>query len=490
MPSLRCINVQGWEPADDGIPDLVHIDLASISDTQKRNAQTFTTCTTATTFRGDSNRWMDGTRRQIPLERTSTMPHPTTLSRPAMQRHYSSTLPAPPPAGTRSLTSSRSAAAAGRAVRPRSSTERKIARKRAENANYIPRPRNSFIIFRTEFVNRKTNGEGERPPSKRRHDDSDDERSLSKQAAEVWQRMSDAEKQPWIERAEQEKREHAATYPHYRYRPIRQNAQRKSISTSRSFTSDASAAPMLVDNQATLDEALPKAVDELHLFSVSESPSSAMPELRMPAPVSATFSPSSLSLANTLATPPESPTVNHCSVAVPFVPRVPRVPVLNPPLERPMLRHDKTLPAIPRSPSAPTFMQAQMQPMLFGGTVASSNSVAESTHLRVARGPGIRRVSCPPKPQFNLLGQPEAPKATEATLPVADVHMGAPSPLSVGGSDTTGLEYFPEFIQPDDKGTDEYLSLFAQDLAGPAALTSWQSVPEFMVCLSLPHMKK
>lgn len=228
--------------------------------------------------------------------------------------------------------------------------------------------------------------------------------------------------------------------------------------------------------QVPQHETLPKdleGADGVHCSPVE------MPELRMPAPVSATFSQSSSSLANSLITPPASPPAHHSSVTIPTIPRV---PVLNLP-PRPTLHHDRTFLGIPRSPSAPTFMQQQMQPMLFGGAAPEATaSSTTTTDLRVARGPGMRRVSCPPKPQFDLFGQ-EVPKATEAALPVADALMSAPSPLSVAASDNTGIDYFPEFIQRDDnKGADEYLSFIAQDLAGPAALASWQADSEFMVC--------
>ena len=79
-------------------------------------------------------------------------------------------------------------------------------------------------------------------------------------------------------------------------------------------------------------------------------------------------------------------------------------------------------------------MQQQMQPMLFGGAAPEATANSTTTaDLRVARGPGMRRVSCPPKPQFDLFGR-EVPKATEAALPVADALMSAPSPHSVAAS--------------------------------------------------------
>ncbi|KLO15320.1 HMG-box, partial [Schizopora paradoxa] len=76
-----------------------------------------------------------------------------------------------------------------------------------------PRPRNSFIIFRTDFVAKH------KKEAEAAGDGDGDVRSLSKQASEVWNKMSEAEKVPWQERAEEEKRDHARKYPNYRYRP-------------------------------------------------------------------------------------------------------------------------------------------------------------------------------------------------------------------------------------------------------------------------------
>lgn len=153
--------------------------------------------------------------------------------------------------GARAATSSRSPAAAGVLRRTRTSTERKFERKRAENANYIPRPKNSFILFRTEFVARhKRAGEAfgatasaaaaattaallaaERRVKNEGYDfggmgdgEELEGASLSKQASEVWNRMNDAEKQPWVDLADKEKEEHARRYPNYRYRPVRSNS--------------------------------------------------------------------------------------------------------------------------------------------------------------------------------------------------------------------------------------------------------------------------
>ena len=138
-----------------------------------------------------------------------------------------------------SPTSSRSPAAAGRTTqRARTSTERKIARKLAENAAYVPRPRNSFIIFRTDFVAYRMAGDSGRPANMepsvyqalseltsskapRGRSKEEEEGTLSKQASAVWNNMSESQRRPWAERAEKEKALHAERHPDYRYKPAR-----------------------------------------------------------------------------------------------------------------------------------------------------------------------------------------------------------------------------------------------------------------------------
>ena len=55
-------------------------------------------------------------------------------------------------------------------------------------------------------------------------EDEDANQSLSKQASAVWNKMSEAEKRPYVERAKLEKAAHEAKYPHYRYKPVRHNS--------------------------------------------------------------------------------------------------------------------------------------------------------------------------------------------------------------------------------------------------------------------------
>ncbi|KAJ7922948.1 high mobility group box domain-containing protein, partial [Mycena leptocephala] len=73
----------------------------------------------------------------------------------------------------------------------------------------IPRPRNAFLIFRSELcasgkISKKVEG---------------DHRHISIAAAEVWKAFTEDEKQPYLVKAELEKLEHRRLYPSYRFTP-------------------------------------------------------------------------------------------------------------------------------------------------------------------------------------------------------------------------------------------------------------------------------
>jgi hypothetical protein len=80
---------------------------------------------------------------------------------------------------------------------------------RKKPADHIPRPRNAFIIFRSDFVAQN------RVPSsvERNH------QNISKIAGAVWKAMPSEEKAIWYRRADEEKDEHARQYPGYQYNP-------------------------------------------------------------------------------------------------------------------------------------------------------------------------------------------------------------------------------------------------------------------------------
>jgi len=87
---------------------------------------------------------------------------------------------------------------------PRSSHTRK------RPSNHIRRPRNAFIIFRSEFCERqKMNETGVES----------DHRQISRIAAHVWNSLPEEEKARYRVLADQEKEIHKRAYPDYRYAP-------------------------------------------------------------------------------------------------------------------------------------------------------------------------------------------------------------------------------------------------------------------------------
>ncbi|KAJ7696441.1 hypothetical protein B0H17DRAFT_884994, partial [Mycena rosella] len=82
----------------------------------------------------------------------------------------------------------------------------------------IPRPKNAFIIFRTEFARlRLHNAQGS--PRSRRGVPQPVGRTVSGKAADVWHSLPPEEKQRYQRLAELEKEQHARDHPTYQYRP-------------------------------------------------------------------------------------------------------------------------------------------------------------------------------------------------------------------------------------------------------------------------------
>lgn len=67
---------------------------------------------------------------------------------------------------------------------------------------HIPRPRNPFMIFRSEYTQAKITSDVER-----------DHRHISRIVGYLWNNMSEEDKSPYRKMAEQEKIEHQRKYP-------------------------------------------------------------------------------------------------------------------------------------------------------------------------------------------------------------------------------------------------------------------------------------
>lgn len=88
---------------------------------------------------------------------------------------------------------------------------------------HIPRPRNAFIIFRCYLVAEKM------VPS----NFANNHRNISRIVSNMWNRLSDVDRQSWQEAARQEKAEHQRLYPQYKYKPV-SKSRSKSHSKKRS----------------------------------------------------------------------------------------------------------------------------------------------------------------------------------------------------------------------------------------------------------------
>ncbi|KAF9477253.1 HMG-box, partial [Pholiota conissans] len=74
-----------------------------------------------------------------------------------------------------------------------------------QEPGHIPRPRNAFIIFRSEYIQRHRDiGE-------------DQQNELSKRAGRAWNAMSEEEKEWFREEAKKERDQHKERYPGYAY---------------------------------------------------------------------------------------------------------------------------------------------------------------------------------------------------------------------------------------------------------------------------------
>lgn len=97
-----------------------------------------------------------------------------------------------------------------------SSSDRRAIRNRLRDPDWVPRPRNAFIIFRCEYSRKHA-----RDPSDPSDRSSRCDKTLSKRAGEEWRRLSTAEREQYKVLAEQEKVTHALQNPDYRFKPMR-----------------------------------------------------------------------------------------------------------------------------------------------------------------------------------------------------------------------------------------------------------------------------
>jgi hypothetical protein len=99
---------------------------------------------------------------------------------------------------------------------PFSSSDRRAIRNRQRDPDWVPRPRNAFIIFRCEYSRKHARDSNDTSDKSSRSD-----KTLSKRAAEEWRCLSAEEREQYKILAMQEKAAHALQNPDYRFKPVR-----------------------------------------------------------------------------------------------------------------------------------------------------------------------------------------------------------------------------------------------------------------------------
>ncbi|KAL1663556.1 hypothetical protein GGF50DRAFT_102840 [Schizophyllum commune] len=86
---------------------------------------------------------------------------------------------------------------------------RSTSHSRRRGDNHIPRPPNAFMIFRSEYWSRQKANPQER-----------DHRNVSRNAGELWNNLTEAERDKYRRIAKMKKQMHARMYPDYKYTPV------------------------------------------------------------------------------------------------------------------------------------------------------------------------------------------------------------------------------------------------------------------------------
>lgn len=81
---------------------------------------------------------------------------------------------------------------------------------RKRDPDYVPRPVNAFMIFRSEFWNEQ----------KKKDTVERDHRQISRMAGQRWNQLSPVQRAVYHAKADEAKRRHAITYPNYKYTPV------------------------------------------------------------------------------------------------------------------------------------------------------------------------------------------------------------------------------------------------------------------------------
>ena len=190
----------------------------------------------------------------LPDEFLSSPPLSRTSSNDSHSHHFSSIENAPSPGssvdGSHTDTSYPSF----------SSSDRRAIRNRQRDPDWVPRPRNAFIIFRCEYSRKHARDSNGTSDKSNRSD-----KTLSKRAAEEWRCLSAEEREQYKILAEQEKAAHALQNPDYRFKPVRRTppgvASRSRPSTCRRTDRSAQVASLIMRSERGVSS-IPRDVHE------------------------------------------------------------------------------------------------------------------------------------------------------------------------------------------------------------------------------------
>ncbi|KAJ7203516.1 hypothetical protein GGX14DRAFT_461399 [Mycena pura] len=142
------------------------------------------------------------------------------------------------------------------------------------DADYVRRPPNAFMLFRSWYCANKAGGKKERQVD------------LNQTVSQLWKALSPEERKAWGDRADKKKEEHRAQYPNYKYRPQRHSAKNhvssdtlaSSFSSSTVIPASASTSPLIRPSQIA-DDAL-ASLQVCDLFSCSRHADTAVASAR------------------------------------------------------------------------------------------------------------------------------------------------------------------------------------------------------------------
>lgn len=162
----------------------------------------------------------------------------------------------------------------GSAPSPLTSSDRRAIRNRQRDPDWVPRPRNAFIIFRCEYSRKNARDSNDTSDRSNRSD-----KTLSKRAADEWRCLSAAEREQYKILAEQEKAAHALQNPDYRFKPVRRTppgvAARSRSSTCRRTDRSAQVASLIMRSERVASS-LPRD-DDVHEHKVNHPESATVP---------------------------------------------------------------------------------------------------------------------------------------------------------------------------------------------------------------------